>query len=113
VLDLATDSYTTERSYRVTADTIVVVEGVFLFQPKLLPYFDFKVYLHIDEDECLQRVTKRDGYLFGDSAAIISRYQQKYLPGQALYIKECSALNIADLVIDNNDYNRPLFTWKS
>lgn len=91
---------------------MVLVEGVFLFTPRLSHYFDLKVFLSIDEDECLRRVTARDGYLFGTISAIEARYQEKYLPGQRLYIEECNPEACADLVIVNNDYYNPVWHWR-
>ena len=107
VLDLETDNYTVECSYEVDAETIVLAEGVFLLQPDLLSLYDLTIFLEITEEECLQRVTRRDGYLFGDEAAIRERYLEKYLPGQALYLAEANPARVADVVIDNNRPESP------
>lgn len=112
LLSLVTDYYDTVKHFLVTPATIVIIEGVFLYTPRLAHYFDFKVFLSITEDECLRRVTERDGYLFGDAANIANRYHQKYLPGQRLYMEECKPPENADLVIVNNDYTRPLYYWR-
>lgn len=107
VLDLETDSYMVERRYEVDTETMVLVEGVFLLQPCLLSLYDLTIFLEITEEECLQRVTQRDGYLFGDEAAIRERYLEKYLPGQALYLAEANPARVADVVIDNNRPESP------
>lgn len=103
-LDLEKDEFCLIRRYDIDRNTIVLMEGVFLFRPELRDLFDFKVYLHIDFDTCLERVVARDGYLFGSPENIVRRYKEKYLPGQSLYFQEANPMETADLVLDNTDF---------
>jgi uridine kinase len=111
-LDLASDNFSVEKTYAVDPTNIVIVEGVFLFQPRLLPFLDYRIMWQIDHDECLRRATARDGYLFGDADTIRARYRTKYLPGQTLYESECSPTQQAHLLVDNNDLSSPRFLFK-
>jgi phosphoglycolate phosphatase-like HAD superfamily hydrolase/uridine kinase len=101
LLDLDTDRYTVSKSYSVTPDTIVILEGVFLFRPEILPFLDYKVYLDISFEESKRRATIRD------SAASLEKYDMKYHPAQTRYIKDTDPVSKADLVIDNNDPEYP------
>ncbi|MEV5961623.1 hypothetical protein AB0L70_07655 [Kribbella sp. NPDC051952] len=42
-------------------DVVLVVDGVFLLQSALRPYWDVGILLHVDEDEMLRRGVLRDG----------------------------------------------------
>lgn len=108
LLDLETDVYSVDKHYHVIAESFVLVEGVFLFQPELLPYLDLKIFLQISQEECLRRVAQRDGYLFGDAESIRDRYLTKYLPGEAIYLNECGPEVLADLLINNESPASPV-----
>lgn len=86
-------------------DTVVLLEGVLLFRPPILPYLDYKVYLDISTDEVLRRAEMRDVPRFG--AAILEKFPSRYMPVQARYIAECDPIGASDLVIDNNDCLSP------
>lgn len=106
--DLSSDECSVSREYVVSPGDVVILEGVFLLGPVLRPYFDCSVYLHISEEECLRRVVRRDGYLFGTENQITDRYHKKYLPGQRLYIEESNPLEAATWVVDNTDFTNPV-----
>jgi phosphoglycolate phosphatase-like HAD superfamily hydrolase/uridine kinase len=101
LLDLDTDAYTLTRRYSVSPDTIVIVEGVFLFRPELAPFLDYKIYLDISFEESKRRAISRD------NTAILEKYDTKYHPAQARYIRDHDPASKADLVIDNNDPEYP------
>jgi uridine kinase len=106
LLDLETDNFTLQRDYAIDNDTIVVVEGVFLFRPELRNYFDYKIYLEVSFEEVMRRVRERDLPLFGDS--IFQKYADKYMPAQRKYIEEHRPAEQAQLVIDNTKYDCPI-----
>ena len=90
--------------------TILVVEGVFLLQPKLMPYVDFSVYLRAARDEILDRAVGRDAdrELFREVDDLARRYREKYLPGQELHRELHDPEALADWVVDNTDYEQPV-----
>lgn len=99
LLDLATDQYTVVRQYCINPKSVVIVEGVFLFQERLLPYFDLRVFIQISFDECLRRAVKRDVKLFGGAEEVVRRYRAKYIPGQQLHMERDQPLQKTDLTI--------------
>ena len=93
-------------------NTIVLVEGVFLFQPEILPFLEFKIFVDAHFDTILERVIIRDKKTLGSEENIRKKYLQKYIPGQKLYLKEVAPQKLADVVIDNNDYKNPILISK-
>jgi len=101
VLDLPTDKYSIEKEYSFNHNTIVIFEGVFLFRKELSPYIDYKIFLDIPFEESLKRAGARD------SEEIFNKYESKYLPAQAKYLQEYPSRQVADMVIDNTDWEQP------
>jgi phosphoglycolate phosphatase-like HAD superfamily hydrolase/uridine kinase len=100
-LDLQTDDYTNERTYSVKPETIVIFEGVFLFRRDLSPYIDLKVFLNILFAESKKRAVVRD------PQAYVEKYDVKYLPAQQKYLTLYPPDQIADIFIDNTNYEYP------
>ncbi len=104
VLDWRTDKYDVEREYSINQNTIVIFEGVFLFRKELSPYIDYKIFLDIPFEESWRRALIRDANL---SEAELKKYDEKYLPAQARYLEEYPPQKVADMVIDNTDWEQP------
>jgi phosphoglycolate phosphatase-like HAD superfamily hydrolase/uridine kinase len=100
-LDPDTDKYEVEREYSINRDTIVIFEGVFLYRKELSSYIDYKVFLDIVLEESKRRATIRD------SAANVKKYDAKYLPAQVEYMKKYPPTKVADMVIDNTNWEYP------
>lgn len=105
-LDVVADTWTNERHYSVTSDSIVLLEGVFLFRPEISHFLDLIVFLRVDEGVAIDRALTRDASVLG--ANILERYQSKYLPAQRKYLAEYPSERNADIILDNNDVNNPL-----
>ncbi len=104
--DLAQDRSRLETA-TVDAGSVVIVEGIFLFQAPVLPLLDFKIFVDVTFDTVLKRVVERDAVHFGTPDAVIERYTKKYIPGQMLYLDEVEPKKLADVVINNNDWAQP------
>ena len=100
-LDLQTDDYTNERTYNIKPETIVIFEGVFLFRRDLAPYIDLKVFLNILFVESKKRAVVRD------PQAYVEKYDVKYLPAQQKYLTLYPPDQIADIFIDNSNWEYP------
>jgi HAD superfamily hydrolase (TIGR01549 family) len=101
LLDWRTEKYDIEREFCFRPETIVIFEGVFLFQKELAPYIDYKIFLDITFEESKKRAITRD------PKAVIKKYDEKYLPAQSRYLKEYPPGDTADMVIDNNNWEYP------
>jgi len=83
-------------------DAFLLMDGIFLLRPVLLPHWDLTIFLHADFSVTVQRGAARDAALFGSKEKAEERYWARYVPGQALYFKQVNPLDKADILIDNN-----------
>jgi phosphoglycolate phosphatase len=109
LLDLHTDRYEIEKTFSFTEDTIVLLEGVYLFRKELAPYIDYKVFLDIPMKESRRRAALRDVPVFGEE--ILRGYDEKYLPVQTGYLDEYPPIDVADMIIDNNNWEYPVIKY--
>ena len=105
LLDLDRDTYTNRQTFRSSGETIILVEGVMLYRPPVDPFFDYRVFMDISFDQVLKRAKERDVPKYGPE--IIEKYMKKYIPAQKMYMEKFSPKQRANLVINNDDYNRP------
>jgi HAD superfamily hydrolase (TIGR01549 family) len=101
VLDLHTDKYEIKRNYAIDRNTIVIFEGVFIFRKELSPYIDYKVFMDIPFRESKKRAIARD------SEEVVDKYDGKYLPAQAKHLEEYPPSQVADIVINNTNWEYP------
>jgi hypothetical protein len=73
---------------------------------ELAPYIAYKVFLNIPMKESRRRAALRDVPIFGEE--ILRSYDEKYLPVQTGYLEEYPPLDIADMIIDNNNWEYPV-----
>jgi len=110
LLNLDTDTYTNIKRYRTSEKTVVILEGVLLFRPPIECLIDYKIFLDIGFDTVMLRAAQRDVPIYGDD--FLRRYENRYIPAQKIYLEQYTPKQISDLIIDNNDYDRPLITGK-
>jgi len=114
-LDLASDSIDVHYE-TVSEETIVIVEGVFLFRPEIVKYLNLKIFIHADFNITLERMKKRD-VKDRSNKKDIDAYEQrtlrKYTPGQLLYFDEINPQALADITVENNDYHTPFILESS
>lgn len=99
---------------KIYQNTILIIEGIFLFRPELLNYWDYKIFLDVDFKTSLERNVKRANEIdkFGSAIKIIEKYNQRYMPGQKIYFQDANPKEVADIVIDNNDFENPFIVKK-
>lgn len=107
IFDFKSDKKVFCAQKRAEKNAIIIMDGVFLLRPELVNYWDFKIFVKADFKTTLRRACKRDGYLFGEKKEIISRYRRRYIPGQKIYLAQAKPHKIADIVINNVDFNTP------
>ena len=105
--DLVTDQPIDPPWQLAPKDAIVLIDGIFLLRPLLLPYWDLKIYLDVDFEESLKRGINRDAEILGSKVVAALRYQKRYIPGQKIYFGEAHPLDKADILIDNCKLETP------
>jgi uridine kinase len=106
LLDLDTDQYSRCVKYEITAGDIVIIEGVFLFRKPWRRYLDLRVFLRVAQNIARERGVSRDARTLG--VDVRRRYERKYLPAQAIHCATDEPEEHAHIVIDNNDFMRPV-----
>lgn len=88
-------------------DGVLIVDSVFAFRPELIEHWDLRIWLDIDTELSIRRGTERDASREGAEAAR-ALHRDRYAVAEDLYVAEAHAIDIADLVIDNTDFERPI-----
>ena len=89
-------------------NAILLADSMFAFRPEYNEYWDFRIWLHVPPELSLVRGIDRDKDLEGlDATERVHR--DRYHEAERLYIEEVNPLNIADLIIDNSDFESPTF----
>lgn len=110
VFDYRIDDEVNVPSKKADKDAILIMDGIFLFRPELLNYWDIKIFLDVSFDMTLQRAIKRakDQETPDSEQEIIDIYNRRYIPGQRLYFQEASPQEKVDILIDNTNYENPV-----
>jgi len=110
IFDFKTNSEVVLPVETANKDSILIMDGVFLFRPELTDYWDLKIFIEADFKITVSRATKRDGYYLGSEQKILDKYKQRYVPGQQLYFEESQPQEKADIIIENSDFENPVIT---
>ena len=84
----------------VEAGKLRIVEGSYSCHPKFGDYMDIRVFMDVDQEEQIQRLTQRDG----ESA--IESFQNIWIPKEEKYFDTYGILQKADVYILNQNIER-------
>jgi uridine kinase len=110
VFDYTVDKTVESTKNQAEQGSILVFDGVFTHRPELRCYWNYSIYLYIDEDECLRRGAARNP---DDPEEARRRYKVRYLAGQKIYHDESNPMKHASIIIDNTDPQTPLILGES
>ncbi|HET9506563.1 MAG TPA: hypothetical protein VFO81_01360 [Gaiellaceae bacterium] len=108
VFDYLNDSPNRSAMMTATDHAVLLFDGVFLLRPELSGMWDLGIFLSIAFDEIVRRARVRDADVFGSAAEAEARYRARYVPAQRHYLRSVQPQDIADIVIANDDPNRPV-----
>jgi len=99
-----------DAAIHVSAESVLLFDGVFLFRRELNTYWDYRVLVHVDAATSVSRAVERDaagnaGAANGD--VIRRKYEQRYEPAWLMYEAAEEPARKADVIIDNADFARP------
>jgi uridine kinase len=89
-------------------DAILIVEGIFLFMPDIASRLEWKIFLDVPFDVTWRRMLAR--HQDGQHLSVEEErrlFATRYMPGQSLYLGEVHPSDLADIVIDNTDFENP------
>lgn len=107
IFDHTTDSPSLSPIKQASSDTIVVVDGVFLYKKELVHYWDLKILLDTDDEVAIERGARRDTKRLGSYEAARRKYIDRYIASQTIYYREESPAKRANIIVDNNDFTSP------
>ena len=107
LFDFITDSEVHTPLQRTVPNAVLVFEGVFLHRPELRDHWDFSVFVHADFDVTIKRVQARDLRVLETPEKVYEIYEQRYIPGQQIYLDTASPSTKADVIWNNNDVENP------
>jgi uridine kinase len=110
VFDFRVDAPAPETRCIAPQSAILLFDGVFLLRPELVDHWDFSIFVDVDFNLSVPRAVARDvardeEHL--DADHIREKYNQRYLPGQIIYLRESQPKTLADVIFDNNDLEDP------
>ncbi len=103
VFDYRSDAPIDAPSESAARDAVLLFDGVFLHRLELRAFWDYSIFVRAGFDVTVARAERRDLELFGSVEGVRSRYEQRYVPGQRLYLTEVQPDRYASIVVDNDD----------
>ena len=86
--------------------SLVILEGIFIYKPRLVNLFDFKIYLDIDISLGRKRFAKR--WSLKQDKRPFEIYDEIWMLSHIRYESEVHPKRISNLVIDCNDESKPV-----
>lgn len=101
------DDVAESHGYRISPQNgVVLVEGVFLFRPELVDYFDYRALLTMPIGQMLERLCDRDVQV--PVSNILDKVVEKYAPAQQAYLDAVHPERLVDVVFDFTDLEHPM-----
>ncbi|WP_184833109.1 uridylate kinase [Allocatelliglobosispora scoriae] len=110
VYDRGTDTSIVQPVTTASADAVLLFDGVFLMRPELVQRWELRIFVSVAFEETLQRARTRDLAVYGSVERVERRFQSRYRPSQQLYFDTVRPLDHADVVVHNDDPQRP--SWE-
>jgi uridine kinase len=88
----------------LTQKHILLTDGAYLFKEIYRNHWDLKIYLKTDFETAQKRGIERDIDLLGGFESTKEKYEKRYHAASRIYIDENKPTDLADIVIDNTDF---------
>ncbi len=88
-------------------DAILLMDGIFLLRPRLLPQWEVRLFVRVGAEERLARMLARDAETAEERDLLRQLDAERYEPGQRLYLASVQPERLADIVVHNDEPARP------
>jgi len=88
-------------------DGVLIVDGVFACRPEFNPCWDLRVWVHVDPELSVCRGIARDAERVSGSRQAEALHRERYQAAEIIYIAEQNPVALADVVVDNSDFEHP------
>jgi uridine kinase len=109
--DCRTDTPSMTEEEQAPEDAILLFDGVFLLRPEINESWDYRIFVKVPFAVTIERALLRDRDLFGSDEATRARYEERYIPGQEIYLKSVDPLRHAQAILTNDDLQHPTMTF--
>ncbi|MFC0604147.1 hypothetical protein [Winogradskyella pulchriflava] len=103
--NLETDEYLNLEPIALENNTVLITDGAYLFKPNYRNYWDLKIYLKTSFEIAMKRGIERDKNSLGGIELTREKYEKRYHKSSRIYLNENKPEKIADIIIDNSDFN--------
>jgi uridine kinase len=86
---------------------VLIVDSVFAFRPEHNDCWEYRIWLEVDAELALRRGIARDSAMEGTAEAT-RVHGDRYHAAETIYLAEVRPQTIADLIVDNRDFTRPI-----
>ena len=107
VYDIGTDTALSQPVATASADAVLLLDGVFLLRPELIDRWDLRIFVSAAFERALDRGRVRDQARLGSVAEVERRFRDRYIPAQQLYFATVRPADHADIIVHNDEPQRP------
>jgi len=111
--DLDSDTVVDAPSLAASPGDIFLFSASFLLRPELVSYFGFKIFVDTDLDIAEQRGVARDAVKLGSVERATLLFRERYHKAQHIYFREAQPIQHADVLVNNNDLDRPVLFFRA
>jgi uridine kinase len=111
--DYRTDAPIMTEEELAPEDAMLLFDGVFLLRPEIDNQWDYRIFLDAPFTVTIERAILRDSGLFGSAEATRARYEERYIPGQQIYLKSVDPLRYAQAIVHNDDPEHPSLAFSA
>ncbi|MGL1887421.1 MAG: hypothetical protein OCD76_12980 [Reichenbachiella sp.] len=102
--DLETDEYLTLPPTELNNGVVMITDGAYLLKPNYRNHWDIIIYLKTSFEIALNRGVERDKSKLGGVDKTKEKFEKRYHEASKMYLNENNPENLADIVIDNSDF---------
>ncbi len=108
IFDFRQDSRLNSPPKKASYNAILLFDGVFLLRPELISYWDFRIFVEVDVAIAIRRCCLRESEFLSTPVETLNRVCVRYIAGNRIYLQSVNPAKLADIVIENNDFDNPV-----
>jgi uridine kinase len=112
VYDRRTDTALSPPVTTAPADAVLLFDGVFLLRPELIDRWELRIFVSTAFAETVDRAMLREQEVLS-GAEVDRRWRDRYIPAQQLYFATVRPTDHADIVVYNDDPQRPVWETRT
>jgi uridine kinase len=107
LFDLLADQAAPGQAALAPSDAILLFDGIFLIRPELRDVWDLHIFVSVGFEEVVRRAVLRDTAVIGSAEGVRQLYRTRYIPAQEIYFAAERPEETADVVVYNDDPEKP------